>query len=74
MARSQATRRQTRKGSKKLTDAERAMEIAGFQASEVAKFAAARAKLTDEDKEEEIASVRKQLRILTRKKKPDVDP
>ena len=73
MARLQATRRQTRKGSKKLTDAERAMQIAGFQASEVAKFSAAREKMTDEEKEDEIASVRKQLGILPRKK-PDVKP
>ena len=58
MVRLQATRRQTRKGSKKLTDAKRAMQIAGFQASEVAKFAAARVKMTNEEKVEKIASVR----------------
>ena len=45
----------------------------GFN-SEVAKFAAAREKMTDEEKEEEIASVRKQLGILPRKKNPDVKP
>ena len=50
------------------------MEIAGFRPSEVAKFAAARAKMTDEEKEEEIASVRKQLGILPRKKKPNLKP
>ena len=71
MARSQATQRQTRKGSKKLTDDDRATQIAGFQNSEVAKFQAARAKMTDEDKEEEIAGIRKQLGFLPRKKKPE---
>ena len=74
MARSQATRRKTRKGSKKLTDDDRATQISGFQYSEIAKFQAARAKMTDEEKEEEMASVRKQLLILPRKKKPDVKP
>ena len=73
MARLQATRRQTIKGSKKLTDDDRATKIAGFQASEIAKFAAARAKMTNEGKGEEIASVRKQLGILLRKK-PNVKP
>ena len=49
MARSQATQRQTRKGSKKLTDDNRAAQIAlRFQASEIVKFADARAKMTDE--------------------------
>ena len=44
--------RQMRKGPKKLTDANRAAHISGFQASEVAKFAAARAKMNNEEKEE----------------------
>ena len=48
MARSQTTQRQMRKGLKKLTDDDRAVQIAGFQASEIGKFAAARAKMTDE--------------------------
>ena len=74
MVRSQATRRQTRKGSKKLADDYRATQIAGFQDSEIAKFQAARSKMTDKEKEEEIASVRKQLGILTRNKKSDVKP
>ena len=52
MARSQATQRQTRKGSKKLTDDNRTAQIARFQASEVAKLADERAKMTDEEKEE----------------------
>ena len=60
MARSQTTLRQTIKGSKKLTDDDRAAQIAGLQAAEIAKFAAAREKMTDEEKEAEIASVRKQ--------------
>ena len=74
MARLQATRRQTKKGSKNLTDDDRATQIAGFQYSEVAKFQAARVKMTNEEKEEDIAGIRKQLGILTRKKKPDVKP
>ena len=78
MARLQATRRQTRKGSKKLTDDDRAAQIAlGFQASDLARVAAARAKMTDEEKESEIDSIRKKLGILLRKKPdiklPDVD-
>ena len=77
MARSQATRRQKRKGLKKLTDDDRAAQIAGFQASEIAKFAPGCAKMTNEEKEDEIASVRKQLGILPKKnpdaKPPDVD-
>ena len=74
MARSQATRRKTRKGSKKLTDDDRAAQIAlGFQASDLAKVAAARAKMTDEEKESEIYSIRKKLGILLRKK-PDIKP
>ena len=74
MARSQATRRQTRKGSKKLTDDDRTTQIAGFQDLEIAKFQVARAKMTNEEKEEEIASLRKQIGILMRKKKPDMNP
>ena len=78
MARSQATQRQTRKGSKKLTDDIRAAQIAiGFQASYLAKVAAAHAMMSDEEKEAEIVSIRKQLGILPRKKPgtkpPDVD-
>ena len=59
-------------------DDDRAAQIAGFQDAEIANFAAARAKMTDEEKEAEIASVRKQLGILPRKppdvKPPDVKP
>ena len=77
MVRSQTTQRHTRKGSKKLTDDDRADQIAGVSAAEIAKFSAARAKITDEEKEAEISSVRKQLGILPRKppdvKPPDVD-
>ena len=58
---------------KKLTDANRAMQIDGFQASKVAKYVAARVKMTNKEKEEEIASVHKQLGIIPRKK-PDVKP
>ena len=68
MARLQTTRRQTRKVSKKLTDDDIAAQIAGFQASEISKFASARTKMTNEEKEAEISSVRKQLGILARKK------
>ena len=74
MARLQTTRRQTRKGSKKLTDDNRATQIAGFQDPEVAKFQAARAKMTDEEKAEEIDGARKQLGILPRKKKKPKGP
>ena len=78
MSRSQVTRRKTRKGSKKLTDDIRAAQIAiGFQASYLAKVAAAHAMMSDEEKEAEIVSIRKQLGILPRKKPgmkpPDVD-
>ena len=66
------TQRQMRKVPKKLTDDDRAAQIAGFQAAEIAKFAAARANMIDEEKEAEIASVRKQLGIMP-KKPPDVD-
>ena len=65
MARSQTTQRQTRKGSKKLTDDDRATQIAGLQdpeiAKEVAKFQAAREKMTDEEKADKIEGIRKQL-------------
>ena len=50
---------------------DKAAQIAGFQAAEIAKFADARAKMNDEEKEAEIASVRNQLGILPRKP-PDV--
>ena len=63
---------------KKLTDDDRAAQIAGVSAAEIAKFSAAREKMTDEEREAEIASVRKQLVILLRKppdvKPPDVKP
>ena len=53
------------------------MQIAGFQASEISKVAAARVKMNNEEKEAEISSVRKQLGILPRKppdaKPPDMD-
>ena len=73
MARLQATRIQMRKGSKNLTDYDRAARIAGFQASEIAKFSAARANITNEEKEAEISSVRKQL-VIPPSNKPDVKP
>ena len=76
--RSQTTQRQTRKGSKKLTDDDRETQIAGFQdpevAKEVAKFQAARAKMTYEEKAEEIDGARKQLGILPMKKKKPKGP
>ena len=50
---------------------DRAAHIAGFQAAEIAKFADARAKMNDEEKEAEIESVCNQLGILPRKP-PDV--
>ena len=75
MARSQTTRRQTRKGSKKLTDDARATKVSGFQDPEVikgiSKFQDARANMTNEEKAEEVDDVRKRLGILTRKKKPE---
>ena len=55
MARTQATRRQTRKGSKKLADDETASQEM-FKYPEtirgIAKFQAARAKMTEEEKAE----------------------
>ena len=78
MARSQTTRRQTIKVSKKLTDDDRATQIAGFQdpdiSKEVAKFQAARAKMTNEEKADEIDGIRKQLGMLLRKKKKPEGP
>ena len=72
MSRSQTTRRQTRKGSKKLRANSRAAQIAGVSAAQIAKFSAAREKMINEERQAEIASVRKQLGILPRKS-PDVD-
>ena len=74
MARSHATRRQTKKGSKKLTDDNRATQIAGFQDPELAKFQAARVKMTNKEKTEEIEGIRKQLGMLPRKKKKPKGP
>ena len=73
MARSQTTLRQTRKGLKKLTDDDRAAQIARFSAAQISKFAAASEKMTDEERQAEIASVRKQLGIPPRNK-PNVKP
>ena len=75
MARLQTTQRQTIKGSKKLTDAERASQVM-FQDPEtikgIAKFQAARAKMTKEEKADEIDDVRKQLgRLQSKRKKPE---
>ena len=53
-------------------DDDRAAQIAGVSAAQIAKFAAAREKMTDEERQAEIASVRKQLGILPRKP-PGVD-
>ena len=64
MARLQNTQRQTRKGSKKLTDDDRVAQISVVSAAQIAKYATARAKMTNEEKEAEIASVRKQLGYL----------
>ena len=77
MARSQTTRRQTRKGSKKLTDAERASQIAVYADPEakksIAKFQAARAKMTKEEKADEIDDIRKKFGRLPRKReKPKI--
>ena len=93
MARKQATRRQTRKGLKKLTDAKRASQVmfqypetmteaeraskAMFKDQEtiksIAKFQAARAKMTEVEKADEIDDVRKQLGRLPRKRgKPEI--
>ena len=67
-----------RKGSKKLTDDEREIRIAGLQdteiAKEVAKFQAARAKMTNEVKADERDGVHKQLGMLPRKKKKPEGP
>ena len=79
MARLQTTQRQTRKGSKKLMDDDRAAQIARFSATlphwvsaaQISKYAAPHANMTNEEKEAEIASVRKKLGILPRKW-PDV--
>ena len=57
---------------KKLTGDDRAARIARVSAAQIAKFAFAREKMTDEYKQAEIASVRKQLGILPRKP-TDVD-
>ena len=57
---------------KKLTGDDRAARIARVSAAQIAKFAFAREKMTDEERQAEIASVRKQLGILPRKP-PDVD-
>ena len=51
IARTQQTRRQTRKGSKRMTDDERQAKIA--------EFANAREKMTDEERQAEIAGIRK---------------
>ena len=67
MARSQATQRQTRKNSKKLTDDNRAAQIAMVSAARISKFDTAREKIADEERQAEITSVRKQLGILPRK-------
>ena len=60
-----------------MTDDDRAYQIAGFSAAQIAKFAAARENMNDEDRQAEIDGVRKQLVILPRKppnvKPPDVD-
>ena len=78
MARSQTTRRQTRKVLKKLTDDNRETQIAGLLDQEIAKgvtkFQAARAKMIDEEKAEEVDSVHKQLGMLPRKKKKPEGP
>ena len=93
MARTQATQRQTRKGSKKLTDAERVSQVmfqdpetlteaerasrAMFKDPEtikvIAKFQAARAKMTEEEKTDEIDDIRKRFGRLPRKRdKPEI--
>ena len=59
-------------------DDDRATQIAGFlgpeAAKDIAKFQAARAKMTDEEKAEEVDDVRKQLVMLMRKKKKPEGP
>ena len=93
MARMQATRRKTRKGSKKLTDAERVSQVmfqdpetlteaerasqAMFKYPEtikcISKFQAARAKINEEEKADEIYDIRKQFGRLPRKRdKPEI--
>ena len=73
MERSQTTQRQTRMGSKKLTDDQRATQIAVFQDPEtikgIAKFQAAREKMTDEKKAEEVDNVRKRFGMMPRNRK-----
>ena len=63
MARLQTTQRLTRKGSRKLTDAEIVSRIAVYAdpeaKKEIAKFQAARAKMTEEEKVIEVDDVRK---------------
>ena len=72
MARLQTTQRQTRKGSKKLMDDDKATHISGLLDPEIAKgvtkFQAARAKMINEEKADEIDVVRKQLGMMPRKK------
>ena len=75
MSRSQTTQRLTRKGSKKLTDAERASGIAVYAdpeaKKEIAKFQAARAKMTEEEKADEVDNVRKRLGMPPKRRKPE---
>ena len=63
MARTQQTRKETRKGLKRMTDDE-------IQAK-IADFSDACEKITDEERQAEIAGIRKELGILPRKP-PDV--
>ena len=74
MVRSQTTRRLTRKGSKKLTDAERASRIAVYAypeaKKEIAKFQTARAKMTKEEKADEVDDVHKRLGMPPKRRKP----
>ena len=64
MVRAHQRRKQTRKGSKRMTDDERQAKIAEFfEAGE---------KMTDEERQAEIAGIRKELGILPRKP-PDLD-
>ena len=78
MVMSQTTRRQTRKGSKKLTDDQRANQIAVFQDPEtikgIAKFQAAHAKMNDEEKAEEVDDINKRFGMLPMKKKKPKAP
>ena len=63
-----------RKGLKKLTDDQRATQIAMFQDPEtikgIAKFQAARVKMTDEEKSEEVDDAHKRLGMLPKRRKP----